>query len=159
MKLSSMAYVSIVTLAVVAFAADGAFAATSKPVAGMTTHGGSKGYGVTDRTTCPTGQVLSTNPTTGKQSCSKPTATILDPVSTAVHDTNATLIDQQVPNKLHSVSSTTGTGKDCSTPKPVVGTTGRTSLTASNGCANPSAGKPATVTTPKRKYLDQTTPQ
>jgi hypothetical protein len=76
MKLSTIVCASVVTLGTVAFATDGAFAAVSKPVAGMTTHGGSKGYGVTDQTTCPAGQVLFANPITGKQSCVQPSTAV-----------------------------------------------------------------------------------
>ncbi|MGA7674174.1 MAG: hypothetical protein WCA78_03910 [Rhizomicrobium sp.] len=64
MKLLSIASASIVALATFAFAAGGAFAAvnynSSKSNSGNVTVG-PKG--------CPAGEVLSTNPTTGKQSC------------------------------------------------------------------------------------------
>jgi len=76
MKLSSTVFAAIVTLVALAFAADGAFASDSKPVAGMTTHGGSKGYGATAQptTNCPTGKVW--NAATKK--CVEPTATPLN---------------------------------------------------------------------------------
>jgi len=72
MKLSSIVCASVVTLAVFALTAESVLA---DPASGAVTHRRQHGLLTVDQRTgltCPTGQIVSTNPTTGKQSCVRP---------------------------------------------------------------------------------------
>jgi hypothetical protein len=69
MKLSSIVCASIVTLVAAGLITDDASAAvTSASTRSNSQHNSMVG----PRLTCPTGEVVSTNPTTGKQSCVQP---------------------------------------------------------------------------------------
>jgi hypothetical protein len=68
MKLSSIVCASVVALAGCALAIDGAFAA-AKVVSHSNTNNNK--LGPNTGLACPTGEVVYTNPTTGKQSCVK----------------------------------------------------------------------------------------
>lgn len=71
MKLSSMMRTSFVAVAVFVVTADCAFAA-AKVVSHSNQNNNKLGL------TCPTGETATTNPTTGKQECVRPTATPLN---------------------------------------------------------------------------------
>ena len=72
MKPSSIMCASVIALASIAWTADGALASGPCPTPACKSTGGTHGpmgASVAQPTTCPPGQVLTTDPATGKKSC------------------------------------------------------------------------------------------